>query len=181
MRLALLVIISGCLVGCSAPQPPAISGKPQPVNINQPKTISPEMVLLSQIRNELIHNQETLAAMSQKRKPTPSKHFIIKYPVGGTQASIKQITPSLTAAKSACKVELLARTDGTIANKADKIVAQKRAINLRNQFVKYGVSPVTLFINYAASTDYADNNWSQEGRANNRRVVINIYTDCSEE
>ncbi|WP_188012748.1 hypothetical protein [Photobacterium damselae] len=73
MRLALLITISGCLVGCSAPQPPAISGKPQPVNINQPKTISPK------------------------------------------------------------------------------------------------------------STDYADNNWSKEGRTNNRRVDVNIYTDCSEE
>ncbi len=121
-----------------------------------------------------------VAQLSKSQLLQPSQTFVIYYPYDNTTATINQIKPALVASKSACKVGLRARTDGAIPTERDKTVAKDRAINLRNQLVRYGIQPTTIFINYAPSTDYADNNWTTQGRANNRRVEIDIYYTCTE-
>ena len=40
-----------------------------------------------------------------------------------------------------------------------------------------GINPTLIFVNYAAATDYTDSNLTAKGRANNRRVEIEIIGD----
>lgn len=166
------------LSGCSAPLPPEISGEAEEVNLVKPLPVSPEIKLLTQINNQLIDN--TMAIRQINDKPISSQHFVIHYPTNQTNATIEQIKPSLVAAKTACRVELLARTDGAIPTKHDKAVAKNRAINLRNQFIQYGIQPTKVFVNYAAATDYANNNWTTEGQTSNRRVEVRTFKTCGE-
>ncbi|PKF50226.1 OmpA family protein [Enterovibrio nigricans] len=178
----ILVVASLLLTACSAPKPPSITGKYEEVNLVKPKPLSEDVVILKDIQHQLITmNALHVAQLNQESQPQPSQRFVIHYPFNQTAASTQQMKPALVAAKSACKVELHARTDGAIPTEGDKTVAKNRAVNLRNQLVRYGIEPTKIFINYAASTDYADNNWTTQGRANNRRVEINIYDTCMEE
>lgn len=175
----ILSVLSLSLMACSAPKPPKIEGDNEEVNLAKPKPPSDEVLLLTQINQQLAMNNAVMMEMNKPKAIKPSQSFVIHYPFDQTRATIAQISHSLVAAKSACKVELRARTDGTIPTTRDKDVARERAINLRNQFVQYGISPQVVYINYAASTDYVDSNWTELGRANNRRVEIDIYEDCS--
>lgn len=178
----ILGVASLLLTACSAPKPPSITGKPEEVNLVKPKPLSDEVMMLSAIQQQLsTMTAIQLKQLNEQPSPQPSQTFVIHYPFNQTVATTQQIKPALVAAKSACKVELRARTDGAIPTEGDKAVAKKRAIHLRDQLVRYGIEPTTVFINYAASTDYADNNWTTQGRANNRRVEIDIYDTCTEE
>lgn len=177
----LLGVASLLLTGCSAPKPPVIAGKYEAVNLAKPKPVSQELLLLQKIHSQLILNQQTMIELNSEETTSSFRSFVLHYPFNQTTASIAQIEPALVAAKSACKIEIRARTDGTIPTKGDQTVAKQRAINLRGQFIQYGVLPQTININYAASTDYADDNWTAQGRANNRRVEIDIYENCMDE
>ncbi|MCR9802014.1 hypothetical protein [Vibrio parahaemolyticus] len=180
-KLLILGVASLLLTACSAPKPPAISGKKEDVNLVKPKPVSDEIKLLNQIHTQLIRNQQTMLELGTQEPSEPSQTFVIHYPFNQTTATLHQIKPALVAAKSACKVELRARTDGAIPTTGDKAVAKKRATKLRDQLVRYGIQPQAININYAASTDYVDNNWTTQGQANNRRVEIDIYDTCTEE
>ncbi|HFU0229597.1 hypothetical protein L1D19_23500 [Vibrio natriegens] len=177
----LLGVASLLLTACSAPPPPSVSGKTEEVNLIKPEPVSEEVVLLNQIHTQLMFNQQTMLELSKKEKEqAPSQRFVIHYPANITTAKLEQVKPILIAAKSACKVELRARTDGAIPTPGDEAVAQKRAFNLRQQLIQYGIQPSTVYLNFAASTDYADNNWTDKGRANNRRVEIDVFHSCTE-
>ncbi|HHY0626541.1 TPA: OmpA family protein [Vibrio parahaemolyticus] len=177
----ILSVASLLLTACSAPKPPSISGSKEDVNVVKPAPVSDEVVLLHQINTQLIHNQQTMLALAkQKEQSAPDQRFVIRYPSNHTTATVEQIKPVLIASKSACKVELRARTDGAIPTDSENAVAQKRALNLRQQLIQYGIQPSTVYLNFAASTDYADNNWTAQGRANNRRVEIDVYHSCTE-
>ena len=176
--LVLVLSLGSFLTGCAAPLPPTISGEAEEVNIVKPTPISPEIRLLTQINSQLMSN--TMAIHQINNKPISSQRFVIHYPPNQTNATIEQIKPALVAAKAACRVELLARTDGAIPTEHDKVVAKNRAINLRDQLIKYGIQSTAVFINYAASTDYANNNWTTDDRASNRRVEVQIFETCRE-
>lgn len=175
----LMGIASLLLTACSAPKPPKIVGVKENVNILIPSIISDQTLLLRTIQEQLLMNHQAIDALN-KDKQLPAQTFVINYPFNGTQASKPKIKPSLVAAKSACKLVLRARTDGVFPSEGDKAVARRRAVNLRERFIEYGISPRLIFINYAAATDYADNNWTIAGREKNRRVEIDIFNDCSE-
>lgn len=177
-KIVLVLSLGSFLTGCAAPLPPKISGEAEEVNMVKPLPVSPEIMLLTQINNQLINN--TMAIHQLNNKPISSQRFVIHYPTNQTNATIEQIKPSLVAAKKACRVELLARTDGAIPTEHDKAVAKNRAINLRDQFIKYGIQSTKVFVNYAASTDYANNNWTTEGQTSNRRVEVRTFETCGE-
>ena len=175
-----LSVVPLLLTACSAPKPPTISGEPETVNLVKPKPVSDEIKLLNQIHTQLIRNQQTMLEQREQTKPTASHTLVIHYPFNQTVATLEQIKPVLSAAQSACKVELRARTDGATPTTGDQAVAKQRATHLRQQLVHYGVPSTSVFINYAAATDYADNNWTEHGRANNRRVEVRVFETCME-
>lgn len=181
MKYPLILGIASLLTACSAPKPPSISGKAEDVNLIKPTPVSEDIILLKDIQHQLhTLNARQAAQHQQQQQNKPSQTFVIRYPFNQTRATDEQLKPALVAAKGACKVELRARTDGAIPTPGDNAVAKARAVNLREQLIRYGIEPTTIFINYAASTDYIDNNWTAQGRANNRRVEIDIYQTCRE-
>lgn len=128
--------------------------------------------------------QSQYAQSPDNAKPTlgfyveQPRQFVFHYPTNGTTASFSQMQPVLSAAKTACRIDINGRTDGQKVTTGEKQIAQKRASYVRDQLVKYGVTPERIFTNYSPSTDYVGDNWTEDGRAQNRRVEINVYTAC---
>lgn len=165
------------LTACSVPQPPAING--QLVNVNQTKPLTDieQQTQLLFMMNQQLESLITLTAKPPLKEPT-STRFNVYYPYNvfsfKTTPELRYIVDN---AKKAKRINILGRTDGNKPTARDKYVAMSRATNVRNYLVNNGINPTLIFVNYAAATDYADSNWTAKGRANNRRVEIEIIGD----
>ncbi|GAL15859.1 IncQ plasmid conjugative transfer protein TraP [Vibrio astriarenae] len=154
------------------------------MNLVTPRPLDHEEKVIASLESHLLaqaqHQQKVLDRLDALIPATnhADHTFVVRYGYNETRATTEQIKPLLIESKSACRVELRARTDGAIPTTQDKAVAKARAVNLRDQLVNYGVDSQVITLNYAASTDYADNNWTEEGRANNRRVEVDIFQSC---
>lgn len=80
----------------------------------------------------------------------------------------------LPKAHSAERIEIRGRTDGQRPSAGDEAVAKARALAARSLLIANGVSPEKMAINYVSATDYVADNYSPAGRAQNRRVEIEV-------
>lgn len=152
------------LSACSAPTPPAISGKAEP--INQQTSITP---------------LEPVVVTVMQSKPI-TRHYRLYYPYNIATTSRDPLLQNtiLPAAKTADRIRILGRTDGRFPpSQQDQWIAERRAINVRNYLVTRGVPASRIDVNYAAATDYIDDNTTESGRMHNRRVDIEIIWEPS--
>ncbi|QOH81530.1 OmpA family protein (plasmid) [Plesiomonas shigelloides] len=152
------------LSACSAPTPPAISGKAEP--INQQTSITP---------------LEPVVVTVMQSKPI-TRHYRLYYPYNIATTSRDPLLQNtiLPAAKTADRIRILGRTDGRFPpSQQDQWIAERRAINVRNYLVARGVPAERIDVNYAAATDYIADNTTSSGRQSNRRVDIEIIWEPS--
>ncbi|EGU31283.1 outer membrane protein [Vibrio ichthyoenteri ATCC 700023] len=185
---ALLGVASLLLTACASE--PKTAAEVNPILIidsNNPQLVT--VTKTTDVQKQIAHLQITnheLAVLNKKMdyfaenayyKEQP-RQFIFHYSTNGTTASFTQIESVLEAARTACRIDIQGRTDGQVITPKEKEIAQKRASNVRDQLVKYGVKSEIVFTNYAPSGDYVGDNWTEDGRAQNRRVEIDVYTAC---
>ncbi|EGU30976.1 outer membrane protein [Vibrio ichthyoenteri ATCC 700023] len=178
------LLLSAC---SSAPTPKPIHGENIMVNpepVERPSELSQEVAMLSLVNAQLNITNSKLDAIMSVTPPPPVPRqeqydrFVIHYAFNDTTTTLKEIEPILVAAESACRIEINGRTDGYEPTEIEKRVAHARANNIRNELVKYGFEPTMIFTSYLPSGDYAGRNWTDEGRAKNRRAEIDVFTEC---
>lgn len=80
----------------------------------------------------------------------------------------------LAAARSAARIRVKGRTDGTAYAPGDERIALYRALAMRDYLVKQGVDATRVELQFASAADYLADNSTPEGRAKNRRVEVVI-------
>ncbi|HBP5913448.1 TPA: OmpA family protein [Pseudomonas aeruginosa] len=180
MRKMAVLSIAVMLAACSSPpKPPVVSGSNRhPVNDARTAEV------LS-LRAELAAAQEKLR--DQDRKPVviagpapvvpASQTVSVNFPYN---SSAFRPTPSEVAAllpllRNAKYISVRGRTDGRRPTAGDERVALNRALAAKNWLVGQGVSPLKISVNYVSAGDYVADNVSAYGRAQNRRVDIEVF------
>ena len=75
----------------------------------------------------------------------------------------------------ASMVTISGRTSTNKPSTTDEILAFQRAASARAWLITRGVSPLTIFINFASAADYAVDNSTPEGRQQNQRVDVEVF------
>ncbi|ARR51841.1 hypothetical protein CAY62_20555 (plasmid) [Photobacterium damselae subsp. damselae] len=164
-------IISAC---SSAPELPPIHGDYTSIN-NQAQ------IRINEQQQQIAILYYQMQELMKQQQPTPINVAPHLYQLFFPYNSAKMpLTPELRyeilpQALQAQRINLLGRTDGIRPSKHDQEIALQRALAVRNYLVDNGVDATKVYLNYASALDYVDNNWSVSGRANNRRVEIELY------
>jgi len=188
MRKIAVISSAALMAACSSlPVPPVVDGSDRhPVN-------SRETAELLALRAQLAQTQELLQLREQNTtspvalNPTPmpapvslitSQTVSVLFPFNGTKfnptiSQTETLHPLLTNAK---RIVVRGRTDGQHASAADEQVALNRALSAQRYLVNQGVSPLIISVNYLSAGDYVADNNSVAGRAQNRRVEIEVHT-----
>lgn len=187
MQKIAVISSAALLAACSSlPVPPVVDGSDrQPVN-------NRETAELLALRAQLAHTQELLqlreqdlAAPVMLTTPTPapalrtSQTVSVLFPFNGTKfnPTISQTETLLPLLGNAKRIVVRGRTDGQHASAADEQVALNRALSAQRYLVSEGVSPLIISVNYLSAGDYVADNKSPAGRAQNRRVEIEVHTE----
>lgn len=114
--------------------------------------------------------------VSQAEAPPASTVFRYQFPYNSSTLALTpaQKAELLPKAHSAERIEIRGRTDGQRPSAGDEAVAKARALAARSLLIANGVSPEKMAINYVSAADYVADNYSQAGRAQNRRVEIEV-------
>ena len=186
----LAVISSAVLMAaCSSlPVPPVVDGSDRhPVNNRETAELLALRAQLAQTQ-ELLQMREQSATAPVVLTPTPalasmplltSQTVSVLFPFNGTKFNptmnqTETLLPLLTNAK---RIVVRGRTDGQHASATDEQVALNRALSAQRYLVNHGVSPLIISVNYLSAGDYVADNNSATGRAQNRRVEIEVHTD----
>lgn len=76
--------------------------------------------------------------------------------------------------KDADRIEVRGRTDSSTVNPIDRLIAVERAIKARTWLVNNGAQAEKIRTTYLSAGQFIANNQTEEGRALNRRVEIEI-------
>jgi outer membrane protein OmpA-like peptidoglycan-associated protein len=183
-----VVLMSAC---SSLPVPPVVDGGDRhPVN-------SRETAELLSLRAQLAQIQEIIQLRKQTTTTLPTvlnsasvaapvsqimSHTVnVLFPFNGTKfnPTINQTETLLPLLADAKRVVVRGRTDGQHMSAADEQVALNRALSAQRYLVNQGVSPLIISINYLSAGDYVADNNSMAGRAQNRRVEIEVHTESN--
>lgn len=170
------------LAACSTPpKPPTVSGSDRhPVNDAR----TAEVLTL---RAELAATQAKLQSQSTQpvvlaapaKPPLPASQTVsVYFPYNSTafrptQSQVGALLPLLGG--DVRDIWVRGRTDGSRPSAADERVALNRALAAKNWLVAQGVSPLKVSVNYVSAGDYVADNVSAAGRAQNRRVDIEVF------
>ena len=81
-----------------------------------------------------------------------------------------------SAAAEAKLIEVRGRTDGELDSVGNQRVARARAEAVRDYLVKLGVPADRIRMTYQAVGDHVASNSSEEGRMQNRRAEVELYS-----
>ena len=181
---ALLVAMAATavfLASCST-QPPRLNGRHrQPVNTAVPPATQPAVAQDA--------NVEPPATSAPVSGPTPgqivaitdaapadTRVFRMHFASGRADFRVPStMEPDLLAlARSAQRVLVKGRTDGQAYSAGDEQVALSRALRARHYLIAHGVEATRIDVQFASAADYLAENTSSTGRAQNRRVEIEL-------
>ncbi|EMP3151365.1 OmpA family protein [Salmonella enterica] len=164
------------LAACSSPpKPPTVNGSHrQPVNDARTAEV---LSLRAQLAAAQAKAQPALLTSSKPALPA-SQTVSVYFPYNRTafrptQAEINALLPLLSG--NVTHVWVRGRTDGRYPTRADERVALNRAVAAKNWLVAQGVSPLKISVNYVSAGDYVAENVTAAGRAQNRRVDIQVF------
>jgi outer membrane protein OmpA-like peptidoglycan-associated protein len=179
-----MVVISSMVLmtACSSlPVPPVVDGTDRhPIN-------SREITELLALRAQLAQTQELLQQREQSLiQPvtiTPALPLVtsqtvsVQFPFNGTKfnPTTEQSTTLFPILANAKRIVVRGRTDGLQPSATDEKIALNRALSAQRFLVNHGVSPLIIAVNYLSAGDYTADNNSAAGRAQNRRVEIDVF------
>ncbi|ELV7517305.1 OmpA family protein [Photobacterium damselae] len=179
-KLSFVALAAAILSACSSqPELPSIQGDYVRINNQAQARINDQQQQIA-----ILYYQ--MQELMNQKQPTPinvAPHlYQLFFPYNSARMPL---TPELRyeilpQALQATRINLLGRTDGIRPSKRDQQIALERALNVRDYLVNNGVEATKIYLNYASALDYVDNNWSVSGRANNRRVEIELYLPTPE-
>jgi len=142
---------------------------------------APDAPTVDGSRRVPINDAKTVLAIQQGKThtaPTESRVFRYHFPSGGTRLKLSahDLADLMPLARQAERIEVRARTDAPAPDNNDLITAKRRAESARDILVANGVNRGKITLNYLSGGDYLDNNMTPEGRALNRRVEIEVFT-----
>jgi len=181
------------LAACSCPKPPVVDGgERMPINGRETEEI------LS-LRSQLADTQEKLRTIEEKKQcpqtpqavmqpysssatvpvasPLVQKTIRVQFLYDNVQFNptgeqISTLLPLLTNAK---RIELRGRTDNKYYSPYDEKIALGRVLSAKQFLINHGVPESKISVNYVSAGDYIAENVSDSGRAQNRRVEIEIF------
>jgi len=194
MRRMLLATSIVCLAACSCPKPTVVDGSERlPINGRETEEI------LS-LRSQLADTQEKLRNAEEKKhcpqtlqtvmqpyssssitvpvaSPLVQKIIRVQFPYNNVQFNptdeqISTLLPLLTNAK---RIELRGRTDNKYYSLYDEKIALDRVLSAKQFLINHGVPEAKISVNYVSAGDYIAENVTDSGRAQNRRVEIEIF------
>lgn len=168
-----IVGLSVLLTACSAPKPISVHGKYESVNYYKPLSEQEKQTEILFMMNQKLDSILNMPVQSKEKNISSKINLYYPYNVASFKHS-SDLDRLVNKAKSSKRINIVARTDGNKPTVRDRHIAMSRATNVRNYLVNNGINPTVIFVNYAAATDYADNNFTDVGRANNRRVEIEL-------
>lgn len=135
------------------------------------------MVVLKELVAKLEPPRQTFATATGQALLRPNAIATVHFEHGSTRVDIPPATagPLISAAKAAPLVLLRGRTDGTSETLAEAHIARSRAAAVAAYLIEAGVPPTRIRATYQPTGDHATENHSPQGRAQNRRVEIEIY------
>lgn len=79
-------------------------------------------------------------------------------------------------ARSAQRIVISGRTDGSVSTASDERVAKARAEAVKEYLLALGVPASVIRMNYQSAADYAADNNTEYGKTLNRRAEVEVYS-----
>lgn len=135
------------------------------------------MAVLKELVAKLEPPQQAFAMATGQAFLRPNAIATVHFEYGSTRVDIPPAAagPLISEAKAAPLVLLRGRTDGTGETRAEAHIARSRAAAVAAYLIEAGVPPNRIRATYQPTGDHAAENHSPQGRAQNRRVEIEIY------
>ncbi len=184
MRRLVILTCAAVLSACaSPPKPPTVNGTDRTA-VNDSETAS----MLS-LRAELAETKDRVRELERRPAAAPavvhpapppaprSETVTFHFPFNSAHF---QPTPAQEAAllpllANARRIEVRGRTDAERPSAGDERVALKRAQAAMNYLVARGVPATKVSVNYLSGGDHVAENGTDVGRAQNRRVEIEVF------
>jgi outer membrane protein OmpA-like peptidoglycan-associated protein len=177
------------LAACAPPKPQTVNGSnKQPINTPETAETIALRAKLAQTEAKLREEQArpvveippvVVQPVPPPAPPAPPAPQMVRYhfPVNGTKIEISpdESEHLLELLKTARRIEVRGRTDGQHPSAADEKIALERALAAKRYLVGQGVSPAIISLNYLSAGDFIADNFSNDGKSENRRVDIEIY------
>lgn len=180
-----LHLVGCCAVACiltacigSPPKPPTVNGSDrQAVNDSATAARLADQANLARKPVLIMRGIEAAPIKVQPLPSSPSRVLTLTFPFNSAhfKPSVVQEAELLAATKNACRIEIKGRTDADHPSPGDENVALKRAQAAKNYLVAHGVAITKISINYVSGGQYVADNNTANGRAQNRRVEIEIF------
>jgi outer membrane protein OmpA-like peptidoglycan-associated protein len=155
---SLVVPAYGC--GAAAAAPPPVVEAPPPVIEAPPPVVAPTLATLGAASIDLAERIEfegSSATISPASRPL-----------------LEQVATLLSEHPEITKVQIEGHTDSQGSNAANLKLSQARADAVRSHLANYGIAADRMVAKGFGETRPLFPNTTEEGRAQNRRVVINI-------
>jgi outer membrane protein OmpA-like peptidoglycan-associated protein len=111
--------------------------------------------------------------------PAPGSSYLMRVHFAWNSAAFHPTTEQVLALRphlvDAARIEVRGRTDGPTPHPADERVALARALAAKHFLVSQGVDPRRIVLNFVSGAEYVADNTTAEGRAENRRVEIEVF------
>lgn len=135
------------------------------------------MAVLKELVAKLEPPRQAFATATGQAFLRPNAIATVHFEYGSTRVDIPPAAagPLISEAKAAPLVLLRGRTDGTGETRAEAHIARSRAAAVAAYLIEAGVPPARIRATYQPTGDHVAENYSPQGRAQNRRVEIEIY------
>jgi outer membrane protein OmpA-like peptidoglycan-associated protein len=178
------VLAALTFAGCSlfsSPKPPTVDGtNRQSVNDDLTQELLGLRAKLAEKENAVVRQSSTSVsalATNLRCEVNPSATFVYRFPFSSTRLrpGATELKELLVLAQGAASIEVRGRTDGSRKTPGDESVAKGRALAARTLLIEHGVAPHKISMNHVSGGDYAADNSTRSGQAQNRRVEIEIF------
>ncbi|RYZ91368.1 MAG: OmpA family protein [Proteobacteria bacterium] len=180
MRSLLVILNMSIIFSCSsAPKPPVVDGKDrEPINSAAVAELISVRARLAQTEEKLREEKSRPVVSSPAAQiPNASHTFSVFFPSNNANFTLSEndsarLLPMLAKAR---RVEVRGRTDAKRPSAADEKIALKRAVDAQRYLIEQGVMPSIISVNYVSAGDFIADNVTAIGKAQNRRVDIEIF------
>ena len=168
-----VVLANLALAACATPEAPPVDGSSR-VPINDAATISVLQAGFSITRAPAVPH----AAATTVQAPVLSRVFRYHFPSGSTRIRIdaSESADLILLARRADYIVVRGRTDADAPTEVDAKIARLRAESAKRFLVEKGGIPSNkITLDYLSAGDFIAENETPAGRAQNRRVEIEVY------